>query len=201
MGQARPVTHCQTSPILLTVGIGTGFATYQLPHPLHTMVLGICMDLNAQPPALWTLEDGPYEIAQHCLDKKANVLVLLNAWLDSCREFDDATDWSTLNFWAARLRPLWARSEDIEDEGGNEEEPSQREDSEPRETTVIICNRTGSENGTLLRRRRIESDSRYAADKRFAGTSAVFSMRKGSGRPKLVYAMDRTTEGVEIWTV
>ncbi|KIP08928.1 hypothetical protein PHLGIDRAFT_23215 [Phlebiopsis gigantea 11061_1 CR5-6] len=162
---------------------GTGFATYQLPHPLHTMVLGICMDLNAQPPALWTLEDGPYEIAQHCLDKKANVLVLLNAWLDSCREFDDATDWSTLNFWAARLRPLWARSEDIEDEGGDEEEPSQREDSEPRETTVIICNRTGSEN-----------------DKRFAGTSAVFSMRKGSGRPKLVYAMDRTTEGVEIWT-
>lgn len=104
------------------------------------------MDLNAQPPALWTLEDGPYEIAQHCLDKKANVLVLLNAWLDSCREFDDPKDWSTLNFWAARLRPLWARSEDIEDEG-DEEEPPQNNGIDSRETIVIICNRSGTENG------------------------------------------------------
>lgn len=132
--------------------LGTGFATYQLPHPLHTMALGICMDLNAQPPALWTLEDGPYEIAQHCIDKKANVLLLLNAWLDSGVDTKEETDWVTLNFWAARLRPLWARSEEIEDEessSSEEEEEEQARVDSSRDTIVIVCNRSGSENGTL----------------------------------------------------
>lgn len=119
---------------------------FRLPHPIHTMALGICMDLNAQPPALWTLEDGPYEIAQHCIDNKANVLLLLNAWLDSGNETEEAKDWSTLNFWAARLRPLWARSEDTEEEE-EEDEPAQGDKSDGRETIVIVCNRCGSENG------------------------------------------------------
>lgn len=35
----------------------------------------------------------------------------------------------------------------------------------------------------------------------FAGTSAIFSLRQGSGRPKLLHSMGRHTEGVEIWTV
>lgn len=100
---------------------GTGFASFDLPHPLHTVALGICMDLNAQPPAMWTLEDGPYELADHCIQKKANVLILLNAWLDSGEELEDPRDWRTLNFWAARLRPLWTRTEELEDEGSDSE--------------------------------------------------------------------------------
>ncbi|EKM51564.1 uncharacterized protein PHACADRAFT_150048 [Phanerochaete carnosa HHB-10118-sp] len=166
---------------------GTGFATYKLPHPIHTMALGICMDLNAQPPALWTLKDGPYEIAQHCIEKRANVLLLLNAWLDSDVEPDDAKDWSTLNFWVARLRPLWARSEEFSDADSDEDasEVAKPDDELPGpETIVIVCNRCGKENGVT-----------------FAGSSAIFSLRRGSGRPKLLHSMDRSTEGVAIWTV
>ena len=182
------------------IDIGTGFATYQLSHPIHTMALGICMDLNAQPPALWTLEDGPYEIAQHCIDKKVNVLLLLNAWLDSGREPDDAKDWSTLNFWAARLRPLWARSEEIEE--GDEDESTADDYSDGKETIVIVSNRCGSENGedTIADYPCVRADG-IAIGQTFAGTSAIFSLRRGSGRPKLLHSMDRSTQTVEIWHV
>ena len=44
----------------LTPTPGTGFATFDLPPPLGTLSLGICMDLNVQPPALWDdLDAGP----------------------------------------------------------------------------------------------------------------------------------------------
>ena len=109
------------------------------------------MDLNAQPPAIWTLEDGPYELAQHCIDKQANILLLLNAWLDSGKGLDEAKDWSTLNFWVARLRPLWARSEEFSemdsDESGSEA-AKLKDNSNGPETIVIVCNRCGEENGT-----------------------------------------------------
>ncbi|KAJ7464693.1 carbon-nitrogen hydrolase [Mycena galericulata] len=55
---------------------GTGFATFSLPPPLRTVSLGICMDLNAMPPHSWTIETGPYELADYCLTEKTNVLVL-----------------------------------------------------------------------------------------------------------------------------
>ncbi|KAJ3550815.1 hypothetical protein NM688_g4992 [Phlebia brevispora] len=186
---------------------GTGFTTYELPHPLHTMTMGICMDLNAEPPD--EMEDATYELARHCVEKNANVLLLLNAWLDSKEELDILKDWHTLNYWAARLRPLWERREDVEDEGSDngsedsdydaeyrsEEEEASSEMGEAlkkpilhghpgQETIVIICNRCGEENGEL-----------------FAGTSAVFSMIRGSGRPKLLHAMDRQTEDVAIWEI
>ena len=106
------------------------------------------MDLNAQPPALWTLEDGPYEIADHVVQSKAHVLLLLNAWLDSERNTEEAKDWSTLNFWAMRLRPLWARSEGDGEDG--EENTEASETSSDRDTIVIVCNRCGKENGTSV---------------------------------------------------
>ncbi|KAI0087739.1 carbon-nitrogen hydrolase [Irpex rosettiformis] len=172
---------------------GTGFAVLKLPQPLRTVALGICMDLNTQPPAIWTL-DGPYEIANFALEKKANILILLNAWLDSGEEPEEAKDWRTLNFWAARLRPLWATTEELEDEGedssssdsGGEQRQTSVVDAtaQGHETTVVICNRCGQENG-----------------KTFAGSSAVFSLQRGSGRPKLLHSMTRKAEGVEVWTV
>ena len=123
---------------------GTGFATYTLPSPLPTVTLGICMDLNPQIPD-WTHAQGPYELADHCISTKSNVLILLCAWLDSQKEVDETHDWSTLNYWATRTRPLWSN--------GNDSDPSEEEQdtstSEPpsNETLVIICNRTGQENG------------------------------------------------------
>jgi len=129
--------------------VGNGFATFHLPSPLRTVSLGICMDLNAQPPALWTIEDGPYELADHCLSGKANLLILLNAWLDSGEALEEAHDWRTLNFWAARLRPLWAKPE----HNGETTAPkphtqigSYVEESSD-ETIVVVCNRCGEENG------------------------------------------------------
>ena len=95
------------------------------------------MDLNVQPPATWTVE-GPYEIAEHCVKTGTNTLILLNAWLFSGEDKDDSPDsrdWSTLNYWAMRLRPLWSRD-------GN----TSGIDVD-KETTVILCNRCGEENG------------------------------------------------------
>ncbi|KAJ7160134.1 carbon-nitrogen hydrolase [Mycena filopes] len=111
---------------------GTGFATFTLPPPLRNVSLGICMDLNAHPPPhSWTIEDGPYEVADHCLAQKTDVLVLLNAWLDSGEETEEDHDMDTLNYWAERLRPLWQSSES----------------PDSHETIVVACNRGGDENG------------------------------------------------------
>ena len=56
---------------------GTGFTTFHLPPPLNTVSLGICMDLNVQPPAVWDdLDGGPYELAAYCAARRTRVLVL-----------------------------------------------------------------------------------------------------------------------------
>ena len=92
------------------------------------------MDLNVQPPAYWT-SDGPYEVADYCVQKETSILVLLNAWLDSGTADDEVVDRETMSYWAARLRPLWEEDEDEEVTGGG------------KETIVIVCNRCGEENG------------------------------------------------------
>ena len=129
---------------------GDGFATFSLPSPLRTMGLGICMDLNPQIPE-WRLAEGPYEIADYCISKKANLLILLNAWLDSGKETEEVNDWSTLNYWAARLRPLWTDGSEgsASEDDTSEDQPDSKADSEQRgdETVVVICNRSGEENG------------------------------------------------------
>jgi protein N-terminal amidase len=103
------------------------------------------MDLNPQIRD-WQREDGPYELASHCLSNRANLLILLNAWLDSKEEPEEAHDWRTLNYWAGRLRPLWT---DENSEVATAEPSSTRKDDKHsgRETVVVICNRTGEENG------------------------------------------------------
>ncbi|KAI0333719.1 carbon-nitrogen hydrolase [Cubamyces sp. BRFM 1775] len=182
---------------------GTGFTTFPLPPPLGPLTLAICMDLNTQPPAAWTsLRTGPYELAAYCAAQRTRVLVLVNAWLDSGdggRE--DEPDWRTLDYWALRLRPLWARvvkegeevEEDGEDEDGDDgmsggEEDVERpqtveEGREPdEELVVVVCNRAGTENGIT-----------------FAGSSSLFSLRPNSGKPRLLHAMKRQQEGVEVW--
>jgi len=158
---------------------GTGFATFILPPPLRTVCLGICMDLNPQIED-WTSLRSPYEIAGHCLSNKANVLVLLNAWLDSTEDQKKAHDLSTLNYWSARLRPLWA-NEDVNEKSDDTLSPSNNSEHGRQKTIVVICNRSGKENG-----------------KTFAGTSAIFSMVTGSGRPNLLAKMERKEEGVRI---
>lgn len=100
------------------------------------------MDLNTFSRAAWTLDGGPYELAQHCLDNNTDVLLLLNAWLDSKQDIEEEHDWQTINYWAARLRPLWKRAL-------HEISPNTEDAGSAHETTVIVSNRTGEENGAL----------------------------------------------------
>ncbi|KAI0763655.1 carbon-nitrogen hydrolase [Trametes elegans] len=169
---------------------GSGFVTFHLPPPLNTVSLGICMDLNVQPPAVWnSLSSGPYEIADYCIAQRTNLLVLLNAWLDSGEEPEEETDWRTLNYWASRLWPLWAK---VAEEGDDAERGSNSSGKGPsdssgrrpgEEVLVVVCNRCGTENGIT-----------------FAGSSALFSLTRNSGRPRLLRAMTRKQEAAEIWT-
>jgi len=140
------------------------------------------MDLNPQIPD-WSYAQGPYEIADHCISTKSNLLILLNAWLDSGKELEETHDWSTLSYWAARTRPLWSNGND-EDNGSDSSGEEQDISTSDNETVVIVCNRTGQENG-----------------KTFAGSSAIFSMQPASGRPKLLGMMGRHEEGVYIWNI
>jgi protein N-terminal amidase len=95
------------------------------------------MDLNSRAP--WTIDGGPYELADHCLKTGSGLLILLNAWLDSEKEQDMEVDISTLNYWATMLRPLWYRM--------GEDAESPQHVSEDAETVVVVCNRSGVENG------------------------------------------------------
>lgn len=92
------------------------------------------MDLNVQRPLQWESIEGPYEIASHCLAQKSNILLLLNAWLESPEDTGDSHAWTTMDFWAHRLRPLWEPKEGVTT-------------NDQREIDVVICNRTGNENG------------------------------------------------------
>jgi protein N-terminal amidase len=122
---------------------GSGFALVDLPAPLSIRVtLGICMDLNPHPPNEWTSLDGPYELASFAQENEADLLIILNAWLASDQQArvedePDEPDIRTFSYWYARLRPLWTK--DI----ANPSHPR-------KETTVVICNRCGLEEGKAL---------------------------------------------------
>ncbi|KAH9080398.1 carbon-nitrogen hydrolase [Lactarius deliciosus] len=152
---------------------GTGFATFHLPPPLNTVTLAICMDLNPRSP--WTIDGGPYELAGHCLETGSNLLVLLNAWLDSEKEEDRDEDLSTMNYWATLLRPLWYRKGDEPNDEGTELKKA----PEDVETMVVVCNRSGIENGA-----------------KFAGSSSLFRLRQSAGKPWLLENMSRRQEGL-----
>ncbi|KAI5119041.1 hypothetical protein M0805_005907 [Coniferiporia weirii] len=165
------------------------FTLPELPLELQTLSMGICMDLNPHPPSLWTLAGGPYEIADYCrsaVDKpRTNILVLLNAWLDSKEDEDSKWDLQTLNYWIARLRPLWDIEHVANESGNNKEGPSGSAGERfPKETIVVICNRCGSDYDTL-----------------FAGTSAVLRLREGTGKPDVVGLMGRREEGLRVWSI
>ncbi|KAH9989730.1 carbon-nitrogen hydrolase [Russula compacta] len=155
---------------------GPGFSTFHLPPPLNKVTLAICMDLNPQSP--WTIEGGPYEVADHCLKTGSNLLILLNAWLDSEKEQDKEEDFWTMNYWATRLKPLWHQTHNSSDE----EHAQLPENSKDVETVVVVCNRSGVENGAT-----------------FAGSSALFHLRQSAGKPVLLEHMNRHQEGVCVW--
>lgn len=152
------------------------------------------MDLNPFPPADWTLEDGPYEVADYCQFQNTDLLVLLNAWLDPDPGVDEeGPSWSTLQYWVARLRPLWF---------GEQEEGSITQVETDKTTTVVVCNRTGEENGELMELLSMfvnTNNVKFVGDT-FAGSSAVFQMNRTLGKPRLLDMMGKREEGIRVWT-
>jgi protein N-terminal amidase len=157
------------------------------------------MDLNPRLP--WTLEGGPYELADHCLKTRSNLLILLDAWLDSEEEQDIEEDISTMNYWATFLRPLWHRKGN----GSSGEGAQLQETSEDAETIVVVCNRCGAEKGEHHPTNETPN-SKHAlsmvttAGVTFAGSSALFRFRPSAGKPLLLENMSRRQEGVCVWT-
>ncbi|OAX41659.1 carbon-nitrogen hydrolase [Rhizopogon vinicolor AM-OR11-026] len=182
---------------------GTGFTTMALPHPLGPTTLAICNDLNVQDPAVWeSLEEGPYELARHCMRSGTRLLILLNAWLhpdEGGEESESDTgsanshttpgkkedmdgmepSWEVMKYWAMRLHPLWATVESA----ANKVNKEPAEYKAPDELLVVICNRFGDEGG-----------------ERFAGSSVLMSLHRGSGRPRILHMMGQREEGVGVWT-
>lgn len=147
------------------------------------------MDLNVQKPSEWKPIEGPYEIASYCVAENSNLLVLLNAWLESPDDIGEDHAWTTLNFWAHRLRPLWEqhKGDSVNDQ---------------RETNVVVCNRTGNENGESQVLDLCDETGvvRYPG-KKFCGSSCSFRMDNSFGRPRLKHAMGKDEEGISVWTV
>ncbi|KAI6108542.1 carbon-nitrogen hydrolase [Pisolithus croceorrhizus] len=202
----EPVTFYRKSNLFETdlswAAPGSGFTVLDLPPPLGKTTIAICNDLNVHKPAVWdSLEDGPYELARHCIREGTRLLVLLNAWLKSRDEDEDEgegahdvdddddglePDWKTLNWWAHRLRPTWAHHPVTEKEYEDQRTVSQINGSGvgPKDLVVVACNRIGDEGG-----------------KTFVGSSAALMMRRSSGRPRLLHAMGEREEGIGIWNI
>ncbi|KIJ54807.1 hypothetical protein M422DRAFT_24696 [Sphaerobolus stellatus SS14] len=115
---------------------GDGFQIYNLGDILGRISLGICMDLNPFPSAVWTsLDDGPYELAAYVKEQDTRLLVILCAWLDSKDDPAKRWDLRTADYWLTRLLPLWYAKNGTTSE---------------KETIVVVCNRCGSEDDTLF---------------------------------------------------
>jgi protein N-terminal amidase len=160
-------------------------------------------DLNPQPPTPWRLAEGPYELADYCLQNNTRLLILLCSWLDSREYLEEKQDMGTVQFWAARLRPLWTNETDETDLEGKEDESGSDTLVNGEETIVVICNRSGEENGMTNCSVWCPTVGLiiFYPGTLFAGSSALFSLRQESGRPTLMTLMDRQEEGVRIWSV
>jgi protein N-terminal amidase len=133
MGSSGFVSFCPLVVIPDIRTVGAGFGLLDLGNPLGRISLGICMDLNPFPPAIWNSEEGPYELASFVIDNDTRLVVILCAWLDSKAHPEEPWDRQTLNYWIARLFPLWRHVDDRQTE---------------RETIVAICNRAGADGGS-----------------------------------------------------
>lgn len=168
-------------------GIGSGFGLFELGNPIGRVSLGICMDLNPFPPAIWTSQDGPYELANFACDNAVSLLVVLCAWLDSKKDPDANWDLSTVHYWLARLLPLWRRIRDTQFQN---------------EIIVVMCNRAGSEGGmSKLRNNLRKTFHPTHLDTLFAGTSAIFRLSPNLDAPEIIGIMSRREEAAQIWVV
>lgn len=157
---------------------GTGYACFpNLSESLQTVSLGICMDLNPMPNV--TDWPAPCELASFALSRRSRVLVLLCAWLRSEEDGNSPFSLTTIQYWIARLLPLWSKDSDAL--RPMDEYPASDEHDE---TIVVICNRTGLERGSL-----------------FAGCSMVVRCSRSRGTWDIVGLVDSQFEGFRSWVI
>jgi protein N-terminal amidase len=116
-------------------------------------VAGICMDINPYKfEAPWTA----YEFAHHARESRAKLVILSMAWLThlTVQDLIDQMmlpDANTVGYWAERFRPL------MDADNGSEQE------------VIVVCaNRVG-----------VDGISPRIGEVKYAGSSCVFSMKKG----------------------
>lgn len=170
----------------LDMKLGTGFGLFNLGDPLGRISLGICMDLNPFPPAVWSSREGPYELANFAIDNNTRLLIILCAWLDSKAHPEEPWDKETVNYWLARLLPLWKRI--------NEQQVEQ-------DTVVVICNRAGADGGLYYLRIRPSLPLTLLQDMLFAGTSSIFRLSQAKDVPEILGLMRRDEEGIRVLAV
>jgi protein N-terminal amidase len=140
------------------------------------VAMGICMDLN---PKEFKASWDEMEFASHCVDSRAELVLVSMAWTERELRLDDdpaaaaAADavggdqprLETLGYWLARLSPLVTRSKEEEMRG--------------REVLVVFANRSGTE-----------------GDVAYAGTSAIAGIK--DGRIRIFDVLGKSTEGLLI---
>ena len=113
------------------------------------------MDLNPHPSNTDDDLSPVCELAEFTIQKKARILVVMCAWLNSEVSPDSQWDMVNIDYWMRRVRPLWERPEmsvnhaeaslhQLALDPGTKEALGAVED---RETIVVISNRTGIERG------------------------------------------------------
>lgn len=139
------------SSLVELIYAGSGFKTFTLPDPIGNLSIGICMDLNPFTGGAWSYATGPFELASYCKEtsstkKRTRVLVVLCAWLDQMDD-DASHNLHVLDYWMARLKPLWMENSGEAVGTNDEDQVSPSGNSAEDETIVIVCNRCGEENG------------------------------------------------------
>ncbi|KAI6098217.1 carbon-nitrogen hydrolase [Pisolithus sp. B1] len=201
---------------------GSGFTVLDLPPPLGKTTIAICNDLNVHKPAAWdSLEDGPYELARHCIREGTRLLVLLNAWLKSRDEDEDEDEERSGSEGNAGDTEEGEGAHDVDDDDDDDDDglepdwktlnwwahrlrptwahhPATEKEYEDQRT---VCQINGSGVGpkdlVVVACNRIGGEG----GKTFVGSSAALMMRRGSGRPRLLHAMGEREEGIGIWNI
>lgn len=197
---------------------GSGFTVLDLPPPLGRTTIAICNDLNVHKPAVWdSLEDGPYELARHCMREGTKLLVLLNAWLKA-RDDEEEEETSGSDGEAPGTEE-GEGAHDVDDDDDDDDdglEPnwktlnwwahrlrptwahhSTTEQENDDQQTVCQINGSGSKDLVVIACNRVGDEG----GKTFVGSSAALMMRRGSGRPKLLHAMGEREENIGIWSI
>ncbi|KAI5991139.1 carbon-nitrogen hydrolase, partial [Pisolithus albus] len=196
---------------------GSGFTVLDLPPPLGRTTIAICNDLNVHEPAVWdSLEDGPYELARHCMREGTKLLVLLNAWLKA-RDDEEEEEMSGGEGEAERTEEgegAHSVDDDNDDDGlepnwktlrwwahrlrptwAHHSTTTEQENDDQQSACQI--NGSGPEDLVVVACNRVGDEG----GKTFVGSSAALMMHRGSGRPRLLHAMGEREEGIGIWSI